>query len=104
MVKATIQTDNEVLTSECKAALVISIKPASDESVASSLMLAGETNVVQVIGQTANAIGGYIRQMGKSDEGVELLYKVFKKSLKEAVKGRAGAYRVEKNIAIPVEK
>ena len=86
MVKATIRVDNEVLTSECKAALVISIKPASDESAASSLMLAGETNVVQVIGESANAIGGYIRQMGKS------------------VKGRAGAYRVEKNIAIPVEK
>ena len=104
MVKATIRVDNEVLTSECKAALVISIKPASDENVASSLMLAGETNVMQVIGETASAIGGYIRQMGKSDAGVELLYKVFKKSLKEAVKGRAGAYRVEKNIAIPVEK
>ena len=104
MVKATIRVDNEVLTSECKAALVISIKPASDENAASSLMLAGETNVMQVIGETASAIGGYIRQMGKSDAAVDLLYKVFKKSLKEAVKGRAGAYRVEKNIAIPVEK
>ena len=104
MVKATIRVDNEVLTSECKAALVISIKPASDENAASSLMLAGETNVVQVIGESANAIGGYIRQMGKSDAAVDLLYKVFKKTFKEAVKGRAGAYRVEKNIAIPVEK
>lgn len=67
-------------------------------------MLAGETNVMQVIGETASAIGGYIRQMGKNDAGTELLYKVFKKSLKEAVKGRAGAYRVEKDITVPIEK
>ena len=104
MVKATIQVDNEVLTSEGEAALVVTIKPAEEKGAASSLMLVGETNVMQVIGETANAIGGYIRQMGKSDAGVDFLYKVFKKSLKEAVKGRRCAYRVEKDIAVPVEK
>lgn len=104
MVKATIRVDNEVLTSECKAALVVSIEPTEEKGAASSLMLAGETNVMQVIGETASAIGGYIRQMGKGDAGVDLLYKAFKKSLKKAVKGQAGTYRVEKDIAIPVEK
>lgn len=104
MVKATIKVDNEVLTYECKAALVVSIEPAEEKDAASSLMLAGETNVMQVIGETANAIGVYIRQMGKGDAGVDFLYKVFKKSLKKAVKDGAGTYRVEKNIAIPIEK
>lgn len=103
MTKVTIDVGGETMEQECKAALVISIEP-TEENASYSLMLGGETNVMQVLGESATAIGGYIRSMAKNEEGIELLYKIFKKSLKRSVTGKRGEYRVEKNVVIPVEK